>query len=403
MFVGRLAGPGGGVLEVARAALAPPPTRTPRAPDLLLDGLTAGYNQGYPAGVPMLREALTIFGAGMSAEEELHWLWLASVAAKRVWDYDRWDTVSARHVQLARETGALSELPLALASRAFVLLFAGDLTAVALLTGEMQAVKEATGSGLAPYGDMGLAAFRGDEAGALALIPATLEEVVRRAAVLPDRRRPRSSAPARPRTFADMPCRHPALEPRRRTDAERSAPLRAPSRARRERVFLPAPIRPPPLRRISYGIEVDAATGVRGESPSPFSEGVSSVTLHAGPRPLRRALSLIACTAAVAATVTVGAAAPASAQTGYGCRTAGHAYLTQPGHVYFSGYENDQRFGIPTVNAVRGDTFRLGGNGLQPGTPLTFQAVNVDTRESIDVVAGQSNPRGAYQVGGGRE
>jgi hypothetical protein len=180
MFAGRLASPSSGVLEVARAALAAPPTRTPRAPDLLLDGLTAHYNQGYAAGVPMLREALTVFGAGMSAEEELHWLWLASVAAMRVWDYDRWDTATARHIQLARETGALSELPLALASRAFVLLFAGELTAVALLTGEMQAVKEATGSNLAPYGDMGLAAFRGDEAGALALIHATLEDVARR-------------------------------------------------------------------------------------------------------------------------------------------------------------------------------------------------------------------------------
>jgi hypothetical protein len=104
----------------------------------------------------------------------------AAVAAMRVWDFDRWDTVSARHVQLARETGALSELPLARVSRAFVLLFAGDLAAVELVTGEMQAVKEATGSGLAPYADMGLAAFRGDEAGALALIHATLEEVVRR-------------------------------------------------------------------------------------------------------------------------------------------------------------------------------------------------------------------------------
>src|SRR5262249_25034390 len=165
---------------VARAADAAPPTRAPRAPDLLLDGLTAHYNQGYAAGVPMLRDALTVFGVGMSAEEELHWLWLASGAPVAGWGHDRWDMVSARHVQLARETGALSELPLALTSRAFVLLFAGELATAARLTGEMQAVKEATGSNLAPYGDMGLAAFRGDEAGALALIHATVEDVARR-------------------------------------------------------------------------------------------------------------------------------------------------------------------------------------------------------------------------------
>jgi DNA-binding CsgD family transcriptional regulator len=180
IFAGRLASRGSGVLEVARAASAAPSARAPYAPDLLLDGLTAHYNQGYAAGVPKLRQALTVFGDGMSAEEELHWLWLAGVAAIRVWDHDRWDALSARHVQLARETGALSELPLALTSRAHALLFAGELTAAAFLTDEIQAVKEATGSGLAPYGAFDLAAMRGDEAEALALIDATIKDVTRR-------------------------------------------------------------------------------------------------------------------------------------------------------------------------------------------------------------------------------
>jgi ATP/maltotriose-dependent transcriptional regulator MalT len=112
---------------------------------------------------------------------ELHWLWLACVAAAiRVWDDDRWDALSGRHVQLARDTGTLSELPLALTSRAYALLFAGELTAAASLTGEVQAVKDATGSGLAPYGAMGLAALRGDEGAALHLIDATIEDVTRR-------------------------------------------------------------------------------------------------------------------------------------------------------------------------------------------------------------------------------
>jgi len=181
MFAGRLASPGSGILEVARAAgAAPPPPRAPRPPDLLLDGHAAFYNDGYAAGVPMLRGALAAFGDGMSAEEELHWLWLASVAAMRVWDHDRWDTVSARHVQLARETGALSDLPLALTSRTYVLLFAGELTSAASLIDEVQAVKEATGSGLAPYGALGLAALRGEEGEALAVIGSTMEDVTRR-------------------------------------------------------------------------------------------------------------------------------------------------------------------------------------------------------------------------------
>jgi hypothetical protein len=102
LFAGRLASPGSGVVEIARAAAAPPPPLAPRAPDFLLDGLAAEYNDGYAAGAPMLRRALATFGDGMSAEEELHWLWLANVAAMRVWDADGWEALSARHVRLAR-------------------------------------------------------------------------------------------------------------------------------------------------------------------------------------------------------------------------------------------------------------------------------------------------------------
>jgi DNA-binding CsgD family transcriptional regulator len=181
IFAGRLASPGSSVLEVAHAvSAAPPPEQPPRAADLLLDGLAAEYNDGWAAGLPKLRAALAAFGDGMLPDEELHWLWLASVAALRVWDDDCWAVLSARYLQLAREVGALSELPLALVSRAYLLLFSGELTASAELTGEAQAVKDATGSNLAPYGALGLAAFRGDEAGVRALVEATKEEVTRR-------------------------------------------------------------------------------------------------------------------------------------------------------------------------------------------------------------------------------
>jgi DNA-binding CsgD family transcriptional regulator len=180
-FAGRLASPGSGIREVARAAgAAPPPASAPQAPDLLLDGLARHYNQGYAAGVPPLRQALAAFGAGLSAEEELHWLWLACLAAARVWDDERWTALSDRHVRLARETGALSELPLALTSRAYTLLFSGELAAAATLADEIRTATEATGASLAPYAAMGLAALRGDEAVARPLIDSTLDEVNRR-------------------------------------------------------------------------------------------------------------------------------------------------------------------------------------------------------------------------------
>jgi DNA-binding CsgD family transcriptional regulator len=181
IFAGRLASPGGDLVTVARAvSAAPPPRHAPRAPDLLLDGTAAGIHIGYAAGVPPLRKALIEFGADTSPEETLCWMWLATTAAIRLWDDDRWDLLSTRYVQLARETGALSELPLALTARAYLLLFTGELAAAGSLIDELQAIKDATGSGLAAYGAFGLAALRGDEAGASALIDATRVDVTRR-------------------------------------------------------------------------------------------------------------------------------------------------------------------------------------------------------------------------------
>ena len=181
MFAGLFANPGGGALEVSRAASsAPQPRSAPRAPDLLLDGLAANFNEGYAAGVPILREALVAFGRDMSVDEELHWLWLACVVALYLWDDERWDVLSERYVQLARTAGALSELPLALSMRAYLLLFAGELAAASSLIDEIHTVTEATGSNPAPYGALAVAAMRGQQAEASALIEATIIDVTRR-------------------------------------------------------------------------------------------------------------------------------------------------------------------------------------------------------------------------------
>jgi DNA-binding CsgD family transcriptional regulator len=181
MFVGALSRPGGGTLDVAHAAgTAPRPTHGARAPDLLLDGLAANFNEGYAAGVPMLRDALAVYGSGMSADEELRWMWLGTEAALHLWDDEAWHALSARYLELARASGALSELPLALSTRAYMLLFAGDLTAATSLVAEGQAVTEATGSSLAPYSAMALAAFCGRQAETAALIEATIRDVTRR-------------------------------------------------------------------------------------------------------------------------------------------------------------------------------------------------------------------------------
>jgi DNA-binding CsgD family transcriptional regulator len=147
----------------------------------LLDGLATFFCEGYAAAVPILRRAEKAFDvSGLSASEQLRWKWLTTVSAAHLWDDARWEAISERHVQLARETGALGELPTALSQRICVHIFAGELTAAATLVDEIRAASEATGSHLAPYGAVVLAAFRGREFEAVSLIAEGRGDVTRR-------------------------------------------------------------------------------------------------------------------------------------------------------------------------------------------------------------------------------
>jgi len=179
LFVGRLSPAVGDVARATR--MAPAPLAPARAPDLLLDGLALLVTEGYAAGTPTLRRALLAARSqDISAEEGLSWLWLAERAAMAVWDDETWHILASRHVKLARDAGALSELPIAVLSRYLLHVHAGELEQGEALIAEAQAVADATGSQLGPYGTMGIAAFRGREAEATELIQATMDGVTSR-------------------------------------------------------------------------------------------------------------------------------------------------------------------------------------------------------------------------------
>ncbi|WP_199182833.1 AAA family ATPase [Mycobacterium sp. 4858] len=177
MFSGRLAADCG-VVDVARAAAASPRPPMPRPSDLLLDGYVARFTDRYAVAVPILRRAVS--AALASSGEALRIFWLASIAALDLWDDKSWELLSERHVEVARTTGVLTELPLALSMRAILLQFAGELTAAEALVQEVRVVTEATGAGLAPYGALLQAAFRGDQAEVSALVESTTKDVTRR-------------------------------------------------------------------------------------------------------------------------------------------------------------------------------------------------------------------------------
>jgi DNA-binding CsgD family transcriptional regulator len=176
-------GPGGPrMAEMTRAAhrLPPAPDET-RKGDLLLDSMTALFTDDYAAGTAIRQRTVRAFRSDeLTVEEGLRWLWLASSEAAKLWDDESWSVLSARHVDMARAAGALSVLPLTLHSRAVAHVFAGELDAAGALVAELDAVQQATGTTLAPYGGLALAAWRGREQAVGDFIAATMDEVVAR-------------------------------------------------------------------------------------------------------------------------------------------------------------------------------------------------------------------------------
>jgi DNA-binding NarL/FixJ family response regulator len=181
MFAGRLAPPGASSLDVALATKAAQRPRVLGGPELMLDGLATLFSRSYEAAVPILRQAQNAFDvSGLPVTEQLRWKWLVTVSCVHLWDDTRWERISERHVQIARETGALGELPLALSQRVYAHLFAGELTTAASLVDEIRSTTEATGSNLAPYGSVGLVALRGREPEAISLIEESRKDVTQR-------------------------------------------------------------------------------------------------------------------------------------------------------------------------------------------------------------------------------
>ena len=166
-------GYGAGVREIAAAVLGADWDAGTGACDLLLDGLALLATQGYVAGAPALKVALSAFRQEpMLAEEELRWLWLACHIARALGDDVAWDELTARQVELARRSGALSVLPIALDDRIHAELFCGRLASAIALAAEADAVAEATGSHVALRGAIALANWRGQDAEARALVEA---------------------------------------------------------------------------------------------------------------------------------------------------------------------------------------------------------------------------------------
>lgn len=180
-FAGRLAGVTG-VVEVSKAALTGSPM--PEAPgpsDFLLQGLAVQFTEGYAAGAPLLKEALSAFRRdAVLSPEEARWLFFASYVALHMWDDESWAVLNTRQLDLIRQTGATSALPVVLSNRSRVFAFMGEMRTATHLEEECQAVTQAIGIAPLHNGRLCLAALCGREPEFSKLIRTMVDEAVTR-------------------------------------------------------------------------------------------------------------------------------------------------------------------------------------------------------------------------------
>ncbi|KAA0079073.1 helix-turn-helix transcriptional regulator [Mycolicibacterium sp. P9-64] len=182
IFAGRLGDPQV-QREAAKAALgAPLRPGPPRSTDLLLDGVAARLTEGYVSAAPMLRSALAAFRSdgGASDAEITRWLWLAWLVAADLWDFEASHELASRAMRTARETGALTVLPVALVYRAGVHFFAGDLNLAAAMCAEADSITATTGFAPVRTTQTVLAAVRGDDVETTRLIEAVVQDATAR-------------------------------------------------------------------------------------------------------------------------------------------------------------------------------------------------------------------------------
>jgi len=166
------------LLDVSRAARAAPRLEGPQRPaDLLLDSLATVVTDGRLAAKALLEEATRTFvDEEVPAPESLRWGWLAIMPSLVLWDESSTRAINLRQQHAVREAGALARLTLDLTEMGWTSVRCGDFATAAASIAEAHAIAEATGAEVPSFPSLMLAAFRGREAEARALIESERRE-----------------------------------------------------------------------------------------------------------------------------------------------------------------------------------------------------------------------------------
>ena len=167
--------------EAARDAPALP--GPPRPADVLLDAFATRLTRGYQTAAPIMARALDMIlrlapAPGVDVNDML---WLTGARAGGVltlelWDADSLEALAVRQVEMARTAGALVHLQFALNFLTTARILAGELDSAAGLLAEEGMIAEATGNPPVAYTAMTIAAWRGQEPEATALIDGAVRD-----------------------------------------------------------------------------------------------------------------------------------------------------------------------------------------------------------------------------------
>ncbi len=181
MYAGRLGEPNllADVAKAGRAAI----NRLAdvrRPVDFLLSGMTSRIIDGPGAGFEHLRAALYLWNAHDESSDAKDRSWPFPVAQESA-AHELWDDAVLQHiatdtVRRARDAGALAALPPALAYRAGVHVYMGEFKSAARLLEEVDAITASIGYAPRKYHALNLAAWRGVQDEAVALIASAAAE-----------------------------------------------------------------------------------------------------------------------------------------------------------------------------------------------------------------------------------
>jgi DNA-binding NarL/FixJ family response regulator len=160
------------VVEAAEAATTPEPTR---AIDLLLDGVLARLTRGYEPALPAVARALAAFRAEGFRRENLAWCWLSCQLAMDFWHDDACEAICSGLGRVARESGGLTILPLALNYSAAHQVNLGEFRVAEQLIREVETITAATGNPSTSDLAVLLAGWRGDRETTYELRAAAIE------------------------------------------------------------------------------------------------------------------------------------------------------------------------------------------------------------------------------------